>query len=815
MFIQFFFLLLLFTSVFAYGQQITIKVIDKETMNILPRAKIIFTSTKDSTKKKGFYSDDKGICIISDIMNKDFTHCTVSYVGYTDTIITTEDIIRTPYTVIALHYSTTFGESVVIEANRQSIEMSAGKKVVHIDDAISSSGGTAIDVLQTLPGITVDADANVSLRGNSSVTVMIDNKPIRLYGDPAQILKNLPAHVIDNIEIITNPGAKYDAEGQSGIINIHLKKKEDTGFNSTINAAMGSIHNYGLSAQCNSNMKGLNIFYNGDITRGEHDRVTNVETHFFDDRLQSVSTTIRDGYQNNLTEYGGLKIGADIDLSSLDLITISGDIRASKTTINMPSNAAINSGINEINKSYFTTESITTLPFLVGSAGIIHNHKAETKNFEITTEFSYFPTSFGQTADFENRETDRNFLPLASGRATKYTTDLHGISHSWLLQSDIVFSINDTTKIECGAKSYLEGISSNFIFRRFNATTQSYTTDNSQSTKAEHQDNIHSLYCTFQSNYANFTYQLGLRAEYTTNSMSNFIQNNNDSLNFSRNFLNVFPSFSISYPLGEVNSIQMSYSRRINRPDGPMLNPFLDKTDSLIWRTGNPQLMPEFTQAFELGYIHYTEFGLINTELFARFTDNVINPRFREKVSAAIIIEKPINIGKTLNYGLQSGGVIDINTSLKLQSDISLFYQSTEGNDGDVEYFQRSYAWIGKLISTYVLSENTIFQLYAEYTSPIVVTQGKRYEFSFANFAFKQHFYEKKLSLSLNWIDFLNTARFGGIVSGTDFSTELQNRRDFTFLTATLTYRINDAPANQKRKGNEGGGSLIGGGNTL
>lgn len=815
MFIRCFLPLLLLTSVYSYGQHSTIKVIDKKTMTVLPRSKIIFTSTKDSTKKKGLYSDENGVCIISDIKSKDFTHCTISFIGYTDTTLKLEDLMRTPYTVIALHNSTTVNEDVIVEANRQSIEMSAGKKVVHIDDAISSSGGTAIDVLQTLPGISVDVDANVTLRGNGSVTLMIDNKPIRLYGDPGQILKNLPAHVISNVEIITNPGAKYDAEGQSGIINIRLKKKEDAGFNSTINAAIGSIHNYGLSAQCNSNMNGLNIFYSGDVTRGEHDRVTKVKTHFIDDLTESITTTNRDGFQNNLTEFGGLRIGADVSLSSNDIITVSSDIRASKTTIDMPSNAAINSGKSVMNESYFRTESITTLPFIVGSAGVIHNHKSESEKFEITTELSYFPTSFGQFAHFENRETDRIFMPLASGRSSIYTTDLKGVSHSWLLQSDIVFSLNDTTKIECGAKSYLEGISSSFVFRRFDLSTQSYTIDNSQSTKADHQDNIHSFYCTFQSSVAQCKYQLGLRAEYTTSSMTNFIQNNNDSLNFSRSFLSVFPSFSINYPLGDVNSVQLSYSRRINRPDGPLLNPFLDKTDSLIWRTGNPRLMPDFTQVFEIGYIHYTEFGLINTELFARFTDNVINPRFREKVTSAIIVEKPINIGNTVNYGLQSSGVFDINSSLKLQSDITLFYQSTEGNDGDVEYLQRSYAWIGKLISTYILSENTTVQLYAEYTSPIVVTQGKRFEFSFANVAFKQHFYQKKLSLSLNWVDFLNTARFGGIVSGTDFSTELQNRRDFTFLTATLSYRINDAPANQKRKGNEGGGSLIGGGNTL
>jgi len=815
MFIRFSLTLLVCLSVNTYAQHSAIKVIDRETRQGLPRAKILFTTSKDSTKKKGFYSDDKGVYVIPDSINALFTHCRVTFIGYQDTTLRINEILQIPNYVIALRKRSINGEEVVVESNRQSIEVSTGKKIVNIDDAISSSGGTAIEVLQTLPGITVDVEGNISLRGNGSVTVMIDNKPIRLYGDPSQILKNLPAHVIDNIEIITNPGAKYDAEGQSGIINIHMKKKDETGFNSTINAAIGSIRNYGLSAQCNSNLKGINIFYSGDIARGEHDRITNVKTQFFDKLANNTSFTTRDGFQNNLTEYGGLKIGAEINLSSTDVITVSSDIRASKTTIEMPGNAAISTENDEANASYFTTESVTTLPFIVGSAGIIHNHISDTKKFEITNELTYFPTSFGQYAEFQNRGTDRNYISLPSNPIAKYNTDLHGISHSWLLQTDIVFSFNDTTKIECGAKSYLEGISSNFNFRRYNDATQTFILDKAQSTNADHQDNIHSLYGTFNSNLGECKYQVGLRAEYTTNSMSNFVQNNNDSLNFSRKFLNIFPSFSINYPLGDVNSVQLSYSRRIHRPDGPLLNPFLDKTDSLIWRTGNPQLMPEFTQAFELGYIHYTEFGLINTELFARFTDNVINPRFREKVDAAIIVERPVNIGTTINYGLQSSGVIDISSSLKLQSDISLFYQSTEGNQDGIEYLQRSYAWIGKLISTYILSENTIFQLYAEYTSPIVVTQGKRFEFSFANIAIKQNFSDKKFSLSLNWIDFLNTARFGGIVSGANFSTELQNRRDFTFITATLSYRINDAPVNQKRKGSEGGGSLIGGGNTM
>ena len=807
--------IIILTSYHVHGQSITFNVVDKKTKAPLPRATILCLKLKDSTVKKGYYSDENGKLTIPEEIHNLYAHYKFSYVGYKDTILQlVPALIQSKQIDIELSQNNSTFPDVVVEANRSAMQMSAGKKIVHVDETIAAGGGTAIDVLQTLPGITVDTDGNVALRGNSSVTLMIDNKPIRLYGDASQVLKNLPAHVIENVEIVTNPGAKYDAEGQSGIVNIQLKKKKEPGFNSTINAVLGSIDNYGLSAQCNSNIEGWNIFYGGDITRGKHNRITKVQTQFFDDK-EIISNTTRLGFQNNFNEYGGLRLGADINVLGNDIITLSSDIRSSITTIDMPNRAIVNQNLTTTPVSYFSTESKTTLPFLIGSAGIIHKHISEDKRFEISSEITYFPTSFAQEAQFMNTQTDNSFVKLPQTTSSIYSTNLEGISHSWLFQSDILFSLNDTTKIEFGVKSYLEGIKSNFSFLRFDNLRQQFITDRIQSTTANHQDNIHAAYITFHSSVDNIQYQLGFRTEYTTNAMSNFLQNNNDSLNFSRQFIDVFPSISLSYPFSEYSSLQVSYSKRIHRPEGPLLNPFLDKTDSLIWRTGNPQLMPEYTQSFEFGFLYQSDFGLINNELFARFTDNVINPRFREKVNNIVIIERPMNIGRTINYGVQIGSVIDMMKEIKFNADLSLFYQKTEARDNGVAYLQQSYAWMGKLITTYILSENTVFQLYAEYTSPIVVTQGKRFEFSFANFAIKQNLYEKTLSLSFNWIDFLNTARFGGSVAGTNFSTELQNRRDFTYMTATLSYRINEAPTNNKRKGNEGGGGLIGGGNTM
>lgn len=791
------------------------RVVDEENNLPLVRATILAINKDDTTQKKGIYTNESGEFSVS---ASDFfrsTIFTVKYVGYKDTNIvptyTNNNVVNT----IILRKKGT-GEEVVVTAEKQQIEYSAGKKVVNVDNAIASKGGNALDVLQTMPGVSVDADGNVSLRGSNTVNLMIDNKPIRLYGNANQVLQNLPAAVLDKIEIITNPGAKYDAEGQTGIINIQLKKNANSGFNGTVNSTVGSIDTYGFSTQLNNSFDDVNIFYGGDVSNGKHKRVINVDAVFNDGNGNNTAKTERNGNQMTSSLNGGLRLGADYAFGESDKMTVAGDFRYSNYESRIGYRATLDAQpIQNSSESYFRTNSITEGPFVYGSVGVNYAHNFGEKGFDLTFDGYYFPSIFDQKSSIENVETDLNSVEINTMNRNIYKTNMVGYSHSFQVQTDLRYPMSEKSAWELGLKGYLVGIRSEFIFDRLNNITNEYYRDILQTTKASHQDNVFSSYINYSNSIGDVEFQLGLRGELTTNKLFDFLQNNNDSLNFYREFFNLFPNCSFTYPFSELSSLQLSYSRRINRPDSPALNPFLDKTDSLIWRSGNPQLLPEFTHSLELGYLINTEIGTLNSEIFVRQTNQLMNPRFREKVSDNIVIERPRNIGSALNYGVSVSGSFDLLKEWKLNTDISAFHQSTEGADGSTVYHEKSFGWIGKIISTFMLPANTIIQLYADYTSPVVITQGKRYEFSLMNLAVKKDFFDRKLSLSFNWIDFLNTARFGGVVVGDNFSTELLNQRDFTFMQLSVSYRINDAQNNRRRKVPDGGGSMLGGGNSI
>jgi len=799
----------------AFSENYKGKVIDEETKLPLTRATILIVNKNDTTQKKGIYSNETGEFSISrkDVFQSSVL--TIKYVGYRDTSIIPTFSNENIYNTILLRKKSS-AEEVVITGEKQQIEYSAGKKVVNVDNAIASKGGNALDVLQTMPGVSVDADGNVSLRGSNTVNLMIDNKPIQLFGNANQVLQNLPAAVLDKVEIITNPGAKYDAEGQTGIINIQLKKNANSGFNGTVNSTIGSIDTYGFSTQLNNSFDDVNIFYGGDLSNGKHKRVIRVDAEFDDNNGNNTMLTQRNGNQLTSSLNGGVRLGMDYSISEADKLTVSGDFRYSNYESRIAYRATLDNLIVQNSpESYFRTNSITEGPFGFGSLGVNYSHNFGEKGFDLTFDGYYFPSVFDQKSFFENVETDKNYGDINLANRNFYKTNMVGYSHSFQLQTDLRYPISEKSAWEMGVKGYLVGIRSEFLFDRMNNITNEYYRDILQSTRASHQDNVFSSYVNYSNSIGDIEFQLGLRGEMTTNKLFDFLQNNNDSLNFYREFFNLFPNCSFTYPISELSSLQLSYSRRINRPDSPALNPFLDTSDSLIWRSGNPQLLPEFTHSMEFGYLVNTEIGTVNSEVFLRQTNQLMNPRFREKVNDNVVIEKPRNIGTALNYGISVSGSFDLLKEWKLNTDISAFHQSTDGVDGSTVYNEKSFGWIGKIISTFMLPANTIIQIYADYTSPVVITQGRRYEFSLMNLAVKKDFFDRKLSLSFNWIDFLNTARFGGVVEGDNFSTELLNQRDFTFMQLSVSYRINDSQNNRRRKVPDGGGSLIGGGNSI
>jgi ferric enterobactin receptor len=788
-------------------------IVEASENKALPNATVKLFSSKDSILLKGAIADSIGRFSIDHNISAISCFLTISYIGYESKSL---EIDKTKFIAdkldlgsIALN-SNLMTDQIVVSADKQQISVEAGKKVFNVDQALSSQGGNAIDVLRTIPSVNVDADGNVSLRGSGAVNIMVDNKPLSMMGDPKQILENLPAALLDKIETITNPGAKYDAEGQSGIINIVLKKKRDDGLNGLVSAAVGNLDIYTLATNLNYKLDDLNFFLSLDGSSSRHLREIKTNSRFFiEDLLNSKVDKI--GKQEINSKSAGARFGVDYSIDDKNSLTLSADMRYSNSASDNPNfSSSYNSLIANPNTTYFTSRIKGSGPFEYGNLGLNYLHNFENTGHTLSLDAYYFPSYFDLGSESAIISTDKDQNPLQNANNNIFKTNMNGYSNSYLLQSDYVYPISQDQKFESGIKLYFEGIASKYNFDRLDNQSNQYYRDNVQSSQASHQDNVYAAYINYADKLFGLNYQAGLRMEHTSNKLFDFYQNGNDSANFSRNFTDFFPNLALSYQIDELNSLQLSYSRRINRPSAPMLNPYLDKNDSLYWKSGNPQLLPEFTNSFELGYMKNTDLGLFTFDLFYRYTNQLMNPRFRENVTNTIILEHPLNIGTSQSYGITMAANVDLLKQWKLNFELSSYNQQAEGNFANVKYNQESFGWSSKIVSTVMLEDFWIIQLYADYTSPFVITQGKRFEFKLANLAIKKELFDRKFSLTLNWVDFLNTANFGGNVNGDNFAIDLYNRRDFNYVSLTLSYKINDASKIKQKRAPDAGGSMGG-----
>lgn len=803
-----YFAILLFTFVSInslYSTTIKGKVFDFNEKTPLNKATIKLFKKADSTLIKGVFSDEKGNYSLEANLDNNGNYLTISFVGYD---ISSLEIPFSKEKEINLGESylktNSNGKEVEVTANKQVVEFSAGKKVFNVEQSAVSEGGNAIDVLRTLQAVNVDAEGNVTLRGNGNVNIMIDNKPISIMGNVNQVLQSIPSNLIEKVETITNPGSKYDAEGQSGIINIVLKKKRNDGFNGLVNSSVGNMDMYNSSTSMNYKLDNTNYFLNLDYGNNRHIRKLRVDTRFYNGN-NLVSKVDKAGDQFNKSLSTGLKIGAEHSFDEFNNITISADYRYSNSKGFNPNLSIANSSINGDNiNSYFTTHTKSDGPFEYGNIGLNYLHNFGEKGYDLSFDAYIFPTSFDLNSNVAINSTDSKGNSLVTNTPNIYKTKMSGTSQTYLLQSDFTYPISAESKFETGAKAYIEGIQSEYKFDRLDNLNQNFYKDELLSSRANHQDNVIAAYANYSDKLLGMDYQAGLRLENTSNKLFNFYQNGNDSANFTRNFTNLFPNISLSYSIDELNSLQLSYSRRINRPQAPMLNPYLDKTDSLYWRTGNPQLLPEFTNSFEFGLLKNTDIGLFNAELFYSHTNQLMNPRFRENVTSTIIIERPMNIGTSDSYGVSLNSNLSLLKEWSLNMELSAFQQETEGNFGNIAYKQSSFGWRSKIITNLMLPDYLMIQLYAEYNSPVVITQGSRFDFTMANIAIKKELFDRKLSATLNWVDFLNTARFGGNVVGDSFAADFYNQRNFNYVTLSLSYKLNNPTRPRAKKPIEG-----------
>ena len=682
--------LCLLVSIFSFGQETSVKgkvsvAILNEQNAPLENATIELLRSKDSGLVKSAITDKNGIAEIDGIKPGVYLvkGTTIGYAtAYSGTFtLTAEQPLITIPSLTMVQKSGNQLQGVTVTGKKPFIQKLTDRIVVNVDNSIVSAGSTALDVLERSPGITVDQDDVVSLRGRAGVIIMIDGKVSPMTGaDLGNYLRNLPSNAIDRIEIITNPSAKYDAAGNSGIIDIRLKKDQRLGTNGTFTAGYGQgvypKANTGITL--NNRNKKMNIFGNYNHAYREAFGNLIVNRNFFEDGVFTGSDD-KDNFGHFASRSNNIRVGADYFPSKNTTlgVVVTSNINAFNR------NAEINTIVNNVNNnptfSFFTlgTEKNKNKNAV---ANINLKHRFDSAGRELTADADYgYFTSSALT------RTASSFYQL---NGTKFREDdiLDGDQQGELIlrtaKVDYVNPLKGGAKFEIGVKTSY--VSSDNDAKFFNVFPTQTDVDSGKTNRFFYKEYNQAGYVNYSKEFKKFSLQFGLRGEQTNLSTR---QVRNDS-SFKRDYFELFPSAYFNYKLKENKTLGVSVSRRIDRPGYFSLNPFLTQVDATIYNTGNPNLKPQMTWSYELnytvknlnftlGYSHTTD---PQNTVLVKILDVIPDFEIKPGQDSNITVQIPVNLESSDYLGLSASVPVRITKWWNMTNNLNVFYIHFNGN---------------------------------------------------------------------------------------------------------------------------------------
>jgi outer membrane receptor protein involved in Fe transport len=701
----------------------------------------------------------------------------ISLVGYNEkwinNIVLTEE--ASTYSTKDIKISAIQLDVVEVIGDGPIITYEIDKKVINVEDQINTDGQTAIQVLENFPSITVNADGTVSLRGSSSFTLLIDGIPTVMDANDA--LATIPASTIKEVEIITNPSAKFDAEGTSGVINIITKKSKLEGMSSLINLTAGRFDNYNGDIALNIKKKKIEINLSANLNQ------RNSPSHDISER-----TTIYDSITDILNSDGesswkmnGWGAGAGLHWNPNN--SHSFHIRSNLRSTNMiPYNDKSFLHYNDSNlvESFYTNQHNNIDIFNVTSSLFyqynIKRNKKHYISFKAISNTSNV-TQLDTTLSYNNEDI------ITSGNL--YTEV--GPSNSYRFNIDYALPLKKDHKFETGVQSQFGksgDVGKNYIY---NLETNVFDFNQQFSSDVDYVRDVHAGYAIFGGKQKRLGYQLGLRAEYTHRTITS-----SAAVDFTEiNRLDWFPSAHFSYNLKKKGQLILSYSRRIKRPRSYFFEPFITWESPYEVRTGNPNLQPEYIGAYELSYIKpIKRKGFFSIEGYLRTSKNGIK-RLSFVYEPGVIITQPFNIGNSTSFGLETAFNYKLNNWWKINIGLNNYLYNLTGELNDVNYDVQSLNHSVRLGNTFN-SNGWILQLMSNYRSGGVSAQGSNKGSFRQDISLKRSFFKKKIALTLQGRNVFGTARRESLSVTENVTIYDLSEPLYPQLSLTLSIKLNN-----------------------
>ena len=696
-------------------------------------------------------------------------------------------------------------QEVVVEGIKSQMRFELDRKVFSVDANIAAAGQSASELLESIPSVEVDQDGEVSLRGNSSVTVWINGKESGLTADNrAQILEQIPAETIDRIEVITNPSAKYSPEGTAGIINIVLKKDRKAGYYGSVELSVNSRGGGNAGANINYNSSKLDAFAGLGFRMRRNTGGSKMDREFLDEEGQPNGLfTVSEGKSPNRGHNLFARLGLTYHLTDKDDLGVNGFGMFGKRkshsstlyTSNIPGNWLSNDDYSRENGDMRGMH-----------AELNYTHKwNDNHTLDIIAGYNHWggPSwrSYSEEIIFPDREED------------KYQEQNMDMStNSWETKIDYTNKLNEWLKLEAGF---------NGNYSHENTPTDTYTgTSQADMTQNEalynrfiYNNNVSALYATLGGNIQKFSFSAGLRAEtwqIKTRSLG-FGENEADVAPFKKNNFALFPSLFLSYSLPHDNEMQVNYTRRIRRPWGGQLNSFHDISDPTNVSYGNPELQPQYSNSFELNYLKSWTFHMISVSAYVRTTSDMMNRI--SYLDGDVMYSTWANVADEVNSGCEIVSKNSFWNRLDLTTTVNLYNNHISGWNYDFlaesgnliplsGKKQNSFAWSARMMANVKLPWSISMQATGNYNSKMLSAQGSRQGGWSVDLGLRRAF--GPWSVSINCRDLFDSRRFKSTTNGPDYTQ--YNERWRGGRTVRLTVKFSFGNMNSKRPDRDGDG---------
>ncbi len=746
----------------------------------------------DSSIAGGFITQDDGLFLIENLSEGTYK-LRITFLGYepvfmSDVKISAGGVLE--LNDLTLNPQGITKKEIVITAERNVISSNAEKKVFNVDPTLNP-GASAADVLQQIPSVTTDQDGNINLRGEGSVMILIDGKPSALSGSGGNLLQQINASSIDKIEVITNPSAKFDADGANGIINIILKKNAKQGSNALLNTAFSSWNKSVAGLSLNHRGKRANTFLNANyryfpvFTRALVERDYQLESNPFR-YTQKV-----DGYSYPCS----YSVRAGIDYTINDKNSVSGSTLW-----------GYNPSVNTETYNYLLRD--TSLQYL--QQDILYNRvKQPAYNFEHSLNYRLQlkkPSQVLSAAAAWSRNIDERNI---QGKRYQINSD-ELILDSTLIQLTSLFknkndiavaqldyeqAILKNWKLECGLKGTFRFIDNSYYGERF---MNQVTYIDSNNNNILYNDRIYAAYSILSGSIQKINIKAGLRAEQSFRSFKVVNLTNP----FKDNYLNLFPSIFLSGKVNKSITASASYSKRINRPSVQTLNLFPDNNDPNNQIRGNPYIQPEMIHAVEAGAQWNGTTSSFNLTVYARQTINKIQ-RIRT-TEGLISTIRFVNLNSALNSGGE--GVWRNEWAKWINSTLSANAYSILLNSGNLvsAVNDHGWAWTGKLLLIVKPLSGFDIQINSNYNSPFITPQGKIKAIYYTDVSLKKDVLQKRGSLTLGLTDIFDTRQFAIDTFFENITQDVIRKRESRILTLGFNFKFGKGENAQRRKSNVG-----------